>query len=230
MAYQLGAKPLPKPMMTLPEGANLCEISINFCTVYAAVSIILMTYRVILYIFSSFFKFRWKIPISSMKPLWFSLSGIELANKNTTEKYLYSAYFYWYFSYSSIFKLFKKNVQFLPLIFSRKPWHFPAGSNEHVNSNTTVKYWYAAPFCCCFFNFLQGKILPIHPYSNFFNLYPSFFHFKWKKPISFRKPSQFLVSLPIWKEHVNSSIYIQHIFGCFTSFEIYSFLQRKIFT
>ena len=118
----------------------------------------------------------------------------------------------WYFTYSSIFKLFHIFSGFFHFkrkkpISSRKPWQFP-GSNEHVNSNTTVKYWYSAPFCCCLislenYNFLQGKIT----YSTIFklfNLYPSFFHFKWKKPISSRKPSQFLVSLPIWKEYVNT--------------------------
>ena len=103
------------------------------------------------YFFSSFFRFRWKKPISSSKPS-----------------------------------------------------QFP-GSNEHVNSNATVKYWYSAQLCCCFislenYNFLQEKILPTRYSSNikfFFNLYPSFLHFKWKKPISSRKPSQFLVSLTL---------------------------------
>ena len=112
------------------------------------------------------------------------------------------------------FQTFSYFFQFFHLkqkkpISAREPWQFPS-SNEHVNSNTTVMYWYSAPFCCCLislenYNFLQGKILPIHPFSHFFNLYPTFFHFKWKKPISSRKPSQFLVSLPIWKEYVNST-------------------------
>ena len=74
MAYQLGTKPLPKPMMTLPEGANLCGISINFCTVCAAVSMILMTYPVISKHFRYFFQFL-QIQVEetyfSMKPLWF---------------------------------------------------------------------------------------------------------------------------------------------------------------
>ena len=83
----------------------------------------------ILDISSSFLNFKWKKPISSMKPSWFSLSGIELVNRNTTEKYLHSAHFYCCFTYSSIFKLF------------------------HISS--------------------------------------SFFHFRRKKPISFRMPSQF---------------------------------------
>ena len=85
-------------------------------------------------------------------------------------------------------------------ISSSKPSQFP-GSNEHVNSNETVIYWYSAQLCCCFislenYNFLQEKILPTR-YSYIFKLFLIFtpFHFKWKKPISSRKPSQFLVSL-----------------------------------
>ena len=109
-----------------------------------------------------------------MKPLWFSLSGIELVNKNTTEKYLYSAHFYCCFTYSSIFKLFhifssffrfrwKKPIHIFSSFFrftwkkpisSSKPSQFP-GSNEHVNSNATVKYWYSAQLCCCFIRELQ---------------------------------------------------------------------------
>ena len=95
MAYQLGAKPLPKPMMTLPEGANLCGISINFCTLCAAVSIILMTYPVISKHFRYFFQFL-QIQVEetyfSMKSLW--ICDFELIYKNTTEKNLYSAHFY----------------------------------------------------------------------------------------------------------------------------------------
>ena len=37
MAYQLGAKPLPKPMMTLPEGANYVKfqsISAHYMQLY----------------------------------------------------------------------------------------------------------------------------------------------------------------------------------------------------
>ena len=137
----------------------------------------------ILDISSSVFKFRWKKPIFSMKPLWFSLSGIELVNKNTTEKYLYSAHSYCCFTYSSIFKLFHIFSSFFRFrwkkpIASSKPSQFP-GSNEHVNSNATVKYWYSAQLCCCFislenYNFLQEKILHlpgIHPISNFFLIF-----------------------------------------------------------
>ena len=107
------------------------------------------------------------------------------------------------------FSNFSYFFQFLPFqveepISSSKPSQFP-GSNEHVNSNETVKYWYSAQLCCCFislenYNFLQEKILPTrysYIFKLFFNLYPSFFHFKWKKAISSRKPSQFLVSLPL---------------------------------
>ena len=39
-------------------------------------------------------------------------------------------------------------------ISSSKPSQFP-GSNEHVNSNATVKYWYSAQLCCCFIRELQ---------------------------------------------------------------------------
>ena len=56
-------------------------------------------------------------------------------------------------------------------ISSSKPSQFP-GSNEHVNSNATVKYWYSAQLCCCFISldnyyFLQEKILPTR-YSSIF--------------------------------------------------------------
>ena len=111
-----------------------------------------------------------------MKPLWFSLSGIELVNKNTSEKYLYSAHFYCCFTYSSIVKLFHIFSSFFRFrwkkpISSSKPSQFP-GSNEHVNSNATVQYWYSAQLCCCFislenYNFLQEKILPTR-YSSIF--------------------------------------------------------------
>ena len=114
-----------------------------------------------------------------MKPLWFSLSGIELVNKNTTEKYLYSAHFYCCFTYSSIFKPFHIFSNFFRFrwkkpISSSKPSQFPGG-NEHVNSNATVKYWCSAQLCCCFiglenYNFLQEKILPIR-YSSIFKLF-----------------------------------------------------------
>ena len=59
-------------------------------------------------------------------------------------------------------------------ISSSKPSQFP-GSNEHVNSNETIKYWYSAQLCCCFislenYNFLQEKILPTW-YSYIFKLF-----------------------------------------------------------
>ena len=64
-------------------------------------------------------------------------------------------------------------------ISSSKPSQFP-GSNEHVNSNETVIYWYSAQLCCCFislenYNFLQEKILPTrysYIFKLFFYLYP----------------------------------------------------------
>ena len=183
------------------------SISAQYVQLYQSFWWFIQSFPNILDISSSVFKFRWKKPISSIKPLWFSLSGIELVNKNATEKYLYSAHFYCCFTYSSIFKLFHIFSSFFRFrwkkpISSSKPSPFP-GNNEHVNSNATVKYWYSAQLCCCFislenYNFLQEKILPTR-YSSIFklflNLYPSFFHFKWKKPISSRKPALFLVSL-----------------------------------
>ena len=197
MAYQLGAKLLPKPMMTLSEGANLCGISINFCTVCAAVSVILMTYPVISKHFRYFFQC---LQIQVEETIFFPWShcDFELVNKNITEKYLYSAHFYSCFTYSFIFKVFHIFSSFFRFrwkkpISSRKPSQF-SSSNEHVNSNTIVKYWYLAHFCCCFinlenYNFLQGKLLHIYPFQTFKFFYPSFFHLKWKKTISSRKPS-----------------------------------------
>ena len=151
------------------------------------------------------------LPVSSNsggRNLFFPRShcDFELVNKNTTEKCLYSAHFYGCFTYSSIFKLFHIFSSFFRFrwkkpISSRKPSQFPS-SNEHVNSNAIVKCWYSVHFCCCFislenYNFLQGKILHIYPFQTFESFYHSFFHFKWKKLISSRKPSQFLVSLPM---------------------------------
>ena len=151
MAYQLSAK--PKPMMALPEGANLCGISINFCTVCALVSIIYMTNPIIskplgwrapktatsatpvsdvtwprsqqavIVVVPSFNSlvidsrnaFQIFLPVSSNaggRNLFLPWSNcdftlrIELVNKNTTEKYLYSAHFYCCFTYSSIFFFF----------------------------------------------------------------------------------------------------------------------------
>ena len=48
------------------------------------------------------------------------------------------------FSYFSSFFRFRWKKP----ISSRKPSQFPS-SNEHVNSNTIVKYWYSVHFCCC---------------------------------------------------------------------------------
>ena len=127
------------------------SISAQYVQLYQSFWWLIQSFPNILDISSSVFKFRWKKPISSMKPLWFSLSGIELVNKNTTEKYLYSAPSYCCFTYSSIFKLFHNFSSFFCFrwkkpISSSKPSQFP-DSNEHVNSNATVKYWYSAQLC-----------------------------------------------------------------------------------
>ena len=66
MAYQLGTKP-----------NNFDDLSSRFQTIHS--------FPNILDISSSFLNFSWKKPISSIKPLWFSVSGIKLANRNTTE-------------------------------------------------------------------------------------------------------------------------------------------------
>ena len=156
-------------------------------------------------------------------------------NKNTTEVYSYSAHFYCCFTYSSIFKLFHIFSSFFhfkwkkPISFS-KPSQFP-GSNEHVNSNETVKYWYSAQLCCCFislenYNFLQEKILPTR-YSYIFKLFLIF------TPVSSTSSGRnlflpgshhsFWFHFP-WNEQ-QWSIYIQHIFGCcLISFENYSLI------
>ena len=154
-------------------------ISAQYVQLYQSFWWLIQSFPSILDISSSVFKFRWKKPISSMKPLWFSLSGIELVNKNTTEKYLYSANSYCCFTYSSIFKLFHIFSSFFCFrwnkpISSSKPSPF-SGNNELVNSNATVKYWYSVQLCCCFislenYNFLQEKILPTW-YSSIFKLF-----------------------------------------------------------
>ena len=159
--------------------AEFNSISPQYVQLYQSFWWLIQSFPNILDISSSVFKFRWKKPISSMKPLWFSLSGIELVNKNTTEKYSYFAHFYCCFTYSSIFKLFHIFSSFFHFrwkkpISSSKPSQFP-GSNEHENSNATVKYWYSAQLCCCFiglenYNFLQEKILPTR-YSSIFKLF-----------------------------------------------------------
>ena len=159
---------------------NLIQFLPNMLQLYQSFWWFIQSFPNILDISSSVFKFRWKKPISSMKPLWFSLSGIELVNKNTTEKYSYSAPSYCCFTYSSIFfKLFHNFFSFFCFrwkkpISSSKPSQF-RGSNEHVNSNATVKYWYSAQLCCCFislenYNVLQKKILPTQ-YSSIFKLF-----------------------------------------------------------
>ena len=90
-------------------------------------------------------------------------------------KVLSSDNFYCCFTYSSNFKHFHIFSSFFCLrrkkpISSRNSSQF-SSSNEHVNSNTTVKYQYSAHFCCFInlenYSFLLGKILLIHPFSNF---------------------------------------------------------------
>ena len=111
-----------------------------------------------------------------MKPLWFSLSGIE-------QKYNWRIFifcpFLLLFHLFIHFQTFSYFFQFLPFqveepISSSKPSQLP-GSNGHVNSNETVKYWYSAQLCCCFislenYNFLQEKILPTQ-YSYIFKFF-----------------------------------------------------------
>ena len=136
------------------------SISVQYVQLCQSFWWLIQSFPTILDISSRVFKFRWKKPISSMKPLWFSLSGIELFH-------IFSSFFHF---------------RWMKPISSSKPSQFP-GSNEHVNSNVTVKYWYSAQFCCCFislenYNFLQEKILPTR-YSYIFKLFLIF------TPVSF---------------------------------------------
>ena len=111
-----------------------------------------------------------------MKPLWFSLSGIE---QKYEWRILIFCPFLLFFHLFIHFQTFSYFFQFLPFqveepISSSKPSQFP-GSNGQVNSNETVKYWYSAQLCCCFislenYNFLQEKILPTQ-YSYIFKLF-----------------------------------------------------------
>ena len=201
MAYQLGAKPLPKPMMTLPEGANLCGISINFCTVCAAVSIILMTYPVISKHFRYFFQF---LQIQVEETYFFHEVIVNLWFWTYIQKYNWKEFvfcpFLWLFYLFIHFQSFSYFSSFFRFrwkkpISSRNPSQFPS-------SNTTVKYWYSAHFCCCFislenYNFLQGKILHIYPFQTFWKILSQSLPLQVEKPISSREPSQFLVSLPM---------------------------------
>ena len=137
---------------------------------------LIQSFPTILDISSSVFKFRWKKPISSMKPLWFSLSGIE--QKYNWRIFIFCPFFLLFHLFIH-FQTFSYFFPFLPFqveepISSSKPSQFP-GSNGHVNSNETVKYWYSAQLCCCFislenYNFLQEKILPTR-YSCIFSLF-----------------------------------------------------------
>ena len=154
------------------------SISAQYMQLYQSFWWLIQAFPNILDISSSVFKFRWKKPISFMKPMWSSLPGFEFVNKNTAENYLCSAHFYCCFTYSSIFRLFHIFSSFFCFsckkpISSSKPSQFP-GSDEHVNSNATVKYWYSAQFCCCFISLenynLQEKILPTR-YSSISKLF-----------------------------------------------------------
>ena len=167
-----------------------------------------MTYPVISKHFIYFFQFL-QIQVEETYLFQEAIVIFSLRDWTCKQKYKWKIFifcpFSWYFTYSSICNLFRIFSSFFHFkrkktISSRKPWQFPC-SNEHINSNTTVKYWYSAYFCCCLISLENYNF--IH-FQTFFNLYPSFSHSKWKKPISSRKPSQFLVSLPIWKEYVNS--------------------------
>ena len=151
-------------------------ISAQYVQLYQSFGWLIQSFPTILDISSSVFTLMWKKPISSMKPLWFSLSGIE-------QKYNWRIFifcpFLLLFHLFIHFQTFSYFFQFLPFqveepISSSKPSQFP-GSNEHVNSNETVKYWYSAQLCCCFislenYNFLQEKILPTR-YSYIFKLF-----------------------------------------------------------
>ena len=115
-----------------------------------------MTYPVISKHFRYFFQF---LQIQFEETYFFQEAIVIFSLRDWTckQKYKWKIFifcpFSWYFTYSSIFNLFHIFFQFLPLqaekkLSSRKPWQFPR-SNEHVNSNTTVRYWYSAYFCCC---------------------------------------------------------------------------------
>ena len=178
-----------------------------------------------------------------MKPLWFSLSGIELSKQKYNGKSIYILPictvvlpidpFSNFFIFFQFLQLQAEETYFIQdaITVSWQKWL--------VNINTTVKYWYSAHICCCFFSFenysfLQRKILQFYPIFKRLIFSPSFFHFKWKKPISSRKPSQFLVLLLLegtCKQQYNCKVFIFSTFCCcFISFENYNFLQGKIFT
>ena len=151
------------------------SISAQYTQLYQSFWWLIQAFPNILDISSSVFKFRWNKLISFMKPLWSSIPGFELVNKNTTEKYLCSAHFYCCFTIFKLFHIFSSFFRFSwkKPISSSKPSQF-SGSNEHVNSNATVKYWYSAQFCCCFISLenynLQEKILSTR-YSSIFKLF-----------------------------------------------------------
>ena len=111
-------------------------------------------------------------PISSTKPLCFSLPGIQLVKKNSSKKYLYSAYF----PDISLIHPFANFFIFFPVSSNGINLFLPGSHDSfqeiiwHVNSNTVAKYCYFFYcFCCCLlslkkYNILQGQIVPIHPF------------------------------------------------------------------
>ena len=122
-------------------------------------------------------------------------------------------------------------------ITSRMPSQFP-GCNELVNSNANTKYciqyiFAVASLVLRITTSCKEKYYLFTHFHIFFKFYPSFFHFKRKKPISSRKLLQFLVSLPTERtctQQYNCKVFIFNtICGCFISFENYT-LQGKIFT
>ena len=175
-----------------------------------------MTYHFI----SKYFRYFFQFFQLQVKSLWFSLSGIEPVHRNTTEKYLYSAHFIvvlpihpisnFFYILSSFFHFRRKKP-----ICSRTPSQFPS-NNELVNSNIAVKYWYSAHICCCLFsfenyNFLQRKILPIHPFSNFLKMFTQFLTLQVEETYFFQEV--IAVSGITWKEHVNSNTIIEYSYS-----------------
>ena len=154
---------------------------------------------------SSSFHFKWKKPISSRLPSQF-LDSNELVNSNATAKYCIQHIFAVVslvlrittsckenITGSPISILFKNLIPvsstsrgrnlFLPGSYCSFWFHFPW--KEHVNSNTIVKYLYSTQFAVVSLVLritasCKGKYLLNHA----FQLFSSFFHFRWKKPIS----------------------------------------------
>ena len=183
-----------------------------------------MTYPVISKHFRYFFQFQLQV-----EETYFFLKAIvvfTLRDRTCKQKYNRKVFIFCPFLllfYLFIhFRTFSYFFQFLPLL--PRLHQFP-GSNELVNSNTTVKYWYSAHTCCCFisfenYNFLKKKkkkISPFYTFSNFLNFIPVSSTSSGRNLLVFLpgSPCSFWFHFP-WKEHVNSntivtSIYIQNI-------------------